>query len=258
MCGSGEPAFRKNFKSLKADKEKYEELRTAFWELYDTCPTFPIMLRYAWHDAGTYNKKNKTGGPNGSIRFEPEHNHDANAGLAIARSAINDMKVKFPAISYADLIQIGGYVAVEYAGGPAMPFRFGRQDAEEADCTENGRLPDAKQGVDHLRFIFNRMGFNDQEITTLSGAHCLGGAHQDRSGFEGKWTADPKKFDNSYFCELLNQSDEELLQLPTDQALLTVDSFKTWVEKFAEDQDMFFRVYSATHVKLSELGWSEK
>ena len=104
LCGSTEPGYRKNFKTLAADKEKYAELRAAFYELYDTCPTFPIMLRYAWHDAGTFCKKTKTGGPNASIRFESEIGHDANAGLPIARAAIEKMKLKFPEISYADLI----------------------------------------------------------------------------------------------------------------------------------------------------------
>ena len=37
-----------------------------------------------WHDAGTYDKKTKTGGPNGSIRNEKELNHNANKGLKIA------------------------------------------------------------------------------------------------------------------------------------------------------------------------------
>lgn len=37
-----------------------------------------------WHDAGTYDAKTKTGGPNGSIRNRRELKHEANAGLDIA------------------------------------------------------------------------------------------------------------------------------------------------------------------------------
>mgnify|MGYP004718102193 FL=1 len=37
-----------------------------------------------WHDAGTYDAKTKTGGPNGSIRNEVELKHAANNGLKIA------------------------------------------------------------------------------------------------------------------------------------------------------------------------------
>lgn len=36
---------------------------------------------YRWHDAGTYDAKTKTGGPNGSIRNEEECAHGANNGL---------------------------------------------------------------------------------------------------------------------------------------------------------------------------------
>jgi cytochrome c peroxidase len=35
------------------------------------------------------------------------------------------------------------------------------------------------------------MGFNDQEIVALSGAHCIGRCHTDRSGFHGPWTKAP-------------------------------------------------------------------
>ena len=37
-----------------------------------------------WHDAGTYDAKTKTGGPNGSIRNVEEYKQDANKGLKIA------------------------------------------------------------------------------------------------------------------------------------------------------------------------------
>lgn len=37
-----------------------------------------------WHDAGTYDAKSRTGGPNGSIRNEQELNHAANRGLKTA------------------------------------------------------------------------------------------------------------------------------------------------------------------------------
>lgn len=42
------------------------------------------MFLRRWHDAGTYDAKSKTGGPNGSIRNEEEFSHGANNGLKIA------------------------------------------------------------------------------------------------------------------------------------------------------------------------------
>jgi catalase (peroxidase I) len=50
--------------------------------LFCCCLFSFIYIR--WHDAGTYDVKTKTGGPNGSIRFEEEYSHGSNAGLKIA------------------------------------------------------------------------------------------------------------------------------------------------------------------------------
>lgn len=48
--------------------------------------------------------------------------------------------------------------------------------------------------------------------------------------------------------------DPELLQLATDNALLTDPAFRPLVEKYAADQDAFFADYAAAHKRLSELG----
>jgi len=70
-------------------------------------------------------------------------------------------------------------------GGPIIPFRPGRGDKDLSACTPDGRLPDGSKGSRHIRDIFYRMGFNDQEIVALCGAHALGRCHADRSGFKG-------------------------------------------------------------------------
>ena len=101
------------------------------------------------------------------------------------------------------------------------------------------------------------MGFDDREIVALSGAHTLGRAHPDRSGFDGAWTEDPLKFDNSYFVLLLTAPGDKkkgLLQLDTDLALTKSSSMGEHVKRYAEDQDAFFKEYAAAHKKLSELG----
>ncbi|XP_052195568.1 L-ascorbate peroxidase 3-like [Diospyros lotus] len=214
----------------------------------------PIMLRLAWHDAGTYDAKTKTGGPNGSIRNERELNHSANNGLKIAIEFCEAVKAKHPQITYADLYQLAGVVAVEVTGGPTVDFVPGRKDS--VDSPEEGRLPDAKQGPPHLRAIFYRMGLSDKDIVALSGAHTLGRAHPERSGFEGPWTRDPLKFDNSYYVELLNKESNGLLKLPTDMALVEDPEFRQYVVLYAEDEEAFFADYAASHKKLSELGFT--
>lgn len=52
-----------------------------------------VQVRLGWHDAGTYDKNitewPKCGGANGSLRFEAELKHGANAGSASSQSIIS-------------------------------------------------------------------------------------------------------------------------------------------------------------------------
>ena len=73
---------------MAASAEHMEQLKgckQALWDLVDKTNANPIMVRLAWHDAGTYdvNIKDwpKCGGAIGSIRFDPEITHGANAGV---------------------------------------------------------------------------------------------------------------------------------------------------------------------------------
>lgn len=142
------------------------------------------------------------GGADGSIRFKPEIQHGANAGLAGIVGLLEDIKKQFPSVSHADLYQMASARAIETAGGPNLGMRYGRVDVDSPDgCPKEGNLPDAEPGPNgkyggpggtastedskpggHLRKVFYRMGMNDEEIVALSGAHTLGRAYKDRSG----------------------------------------------------------------------------
>lgn len=231
----------------------------------------PILVRLAWHSAGTYSKGDGVGGPNGAtMRFHPESNDPANKGLNIARAFLEPIKSKYPELSYADLYTFGGVVAIEAMKGPTIPWRSGRTDAPRP-IPPNGRLPDASQGGDHLRSVFYRMGFNDREIVALSGAHCLGRCHVERSGYDGPWTYTPTKFTNAYFSLLVNvqwkkrvwegpeqYQDEagDLMMLPSDIALIKDSVFAPIVKEYAADRDLFFKDFAAVFSKLLELGFS--
>ncbi|KAI9736926.1 MAG: heme peroxidase [Claussenomyces sp. TS43310] len=238
---------------------------------YDDGSYGPVLVRLAWHASGTYDKETKTGGSNGAtMRFAPEGDHGANAGLKSARDFMEPIKEKFPWITYSDLWILGGVCAIQEMQGPTIPYRPGRQDKDVAACTPDGRLPDASQAQDHLRAIFYRMGFDDQEIVALSGAHALGRCHTDRSGFEGPWTFSPTVVTNDYYKLLLEEkwnwrkwngpkqyedkTSKSLMMLPTDMALIKDKKFRPFVEKYAKDNDAFFNDFSAVLVKLFELG----
>ncbi|KAI0141074.1 mitochondrial cytochrome c peroxidase [Hypoxylon sp. NC0597] len=258
----------------KEDYQKvYDEIAKLLEEKddYDDGSYGPVLLRLAWHASGTYDKETGTGGSNGAtMRFSPEGDHGANAGLKIARDFLEPVKAKYPWISYSDLWIIGGIAAIQEMQGPTIPFRPGRQDRDAAACTPDGRLPDGAKGSDHLRNIFYRMGFNDQEIVALAGAHALGRCHPDRSGFDGPWTFSPTVLTNDYYRLLLEEKwqfkkwdgpkqyedakTKSLMMLPADYALIQDKAFRPWVEKYAKDNDLFFKDFAAAVTKLFELG----
>eukprot|EP00959_Pyramimonas_sp_CCMP1952_P248705 5198816-Pyramimonas_sp.AAC.1 len=47
----------------------------------EICALYTVQVRLAWHDSGNYDVNTKTGGANGSIRFEKELAHNGNAGI---------------------------------------------------------------------------------------------------------------------------------------------------------------------------------
>ncbi|EXJ77635.1 heme-binding peroxidase [Capronia epimyces CBS 606.96] len=253
---------------------------------YDDGSAGPVLVRLAWHSAGTYDVTTNTGGSNGAgMRYEKEGGDPANAGLQHARAFLEPIKRQFPWITYADLWTLAAVVAIKEMDGPEIAWRGGRTDfTDESRCPPRGRLPDGTKGADHLRWIFYRMGFNDQEIVALSGAHNLGRCHGDRSGFEGKWVNNPTRFSNMYFkllrihdwkkkklangleqfvyvdkdleadSDVDGEEPEELMMLPTDIALLHDPAFRVWVDKYAQDKDLFFRDFANVFAKLLELG----
>ncbi|KAL7596199.1 hypothetical protein Lser_V15G30721 [Lactuca serriola] len=264
-------------KCFASNPDQLKSAREDIKELLKTTYCHPIMVRLGWHDAGTYNKNieewPQRGGANGSLRFEVEQKHAANAGLVNALKLLQPIKDKYATITYADLFQLASATAIEEAGGPKIPMKYGRVDVSTPDqCPEEGRLPDAgpPSPASHLRDVFYRMGLNDKEIVALSGAHTLGRSRPERSGWgkpetkytkEGpgapggqSWTEKWLKFDNSYFKDIKERRDEDLLVLPTDAALFDDPSFKVFAEKYAEDEKAFFDDYAEAHAKLSNLG----
>lgn len=247
--------FARRFASLQPDVKLHDSLFEAFFTHFEKTPNMASVLRFAWHDAGTWDPTTKTGGPNGSLRFDKELAHGANTGLSPVRDQLVQLKAQFPNVNYADFIQAGGFAAVAFAGGPAIPCLFGRTEAQsDADCPPEGRLPDASQGAQHLRDVFGKMGFDDREIVALSGAHTLGRANKHKDGdYEGFWTHTPTDFNSDYFVNLLVK-DPALLRLPTDRALVTDEKFRKWVKIYALDEVEFFFDYARAHKKLATLG----
>lgn len=266
-------ADRALINAYTADAVDWSALRGELEAFVPSCACGPILVRLSWHDAGTFNSTDGTGGSHAEQRFsQGEATDPANAGLSVARALLQPFKERYPAVGYADLWALAAVVAVPALGGPRIPFRAGRRDGTPRQAVEHGRLPDGALGASHLRSVFGRMGFDDEDIVALSGAHTLGRCHADRSGFDGPWTHDPLRFDTEYFRLLLScgwepssvpstgkpqeacAAEPGLMMLRTDVALVTDAALRPHVERFAKEEGAFFAAFAKAFQRLQELG----
>ena len=176
-----------------------------------------LMIRMAWHSAGTYRISDGRGGAGaGQQRFAPLNSWPDNTNLDKARRLLWPLKQKYGRkISWADLMILAGNVALESMGFKTFGFAGGRADvwepeelywgpegtwlgderysgerqlAEPLGAVQMGLIyvnpegpngnPDPVAAAKDIRETFFRMAMNDEEtVALIAGGHTFGKTH---------------------------------------------------------------------------------
>ena len=185
------------------------------------------LVRLAWQCASTFRVTDYTGGCNGArVLRPPQTSWPENAGLMTVQTQLQPLKTAFgAALSWADLIVLGGNVGLESLGGKRMPFCPGRTDAAGADETAMGQPPPPPlDSAAALREGAARMGLSLRELVALLGRPMP--------------STDEARLSHSIFSRLLSDGAGRD-GVPTDPLLLLDPTLQAIAQDYAADGELF-------------------
>jgi catalase-peroxidase len=213
--------YAEEFKTLDLDalKKDIEQVMTTSqdWWPADYGHYGPLLIRMAWHSAGTYRIHDGRGGAgSGTQRYAPLNSWPDNANLDKARRLLWPIKQKYGRkLSWADLMIYAGNCALESMGFKTFGFAGGREDVWEPEDINWGPedtwlgdkrysgdreleeplgavqmgliyvnpegpngVPDPLAAARDIRETFRRMAMNDEEtVALIAGGHTFGKTH---------------------------------------------------------------------------------
>ncbi|KAG5245563.1 peroxidase [Salix suchowensis] len=226
----------------------------------------------------------------GSIVSEKGSNPNRNSlrGFEVIDEIKSALEKECPqTVSCADIMALSARDSTVLTGGPSWEVPLGRRDSRGASLSgSNNNIPAPNNTFQTILTKFKLKGLNVVDLVALSGSHTIGNARCTsfrqrlynqsgngkpdyslqqsfaaqlrnrcpRSGGDQNLFfldfASPKKFDNSYFRNILASKG----LLSSDQVLLTKnEASMELVKKYAESNELFFEQFSKSMVKMGNI-----
>ena len=163
------------------------------------------------------------GGCDGCLNIEDRGNNGLEDIFSIMNNIYDNEGYNVTGISRADFYALAGIVAVRHAADqqscselglstnctkpvPTMFIRYGRKDCPTSpNTTRIIKFPKAHGNLSVILDLFQvQINMTMRQAVAIIGAHSLGDAGRDRSGFLGPWTTPTNRFDNAFFRRLRN------------------------------------------------------
>lgn len=232
---------------------------------------YGLLTRLAFHDCGPFNPglaaitanataspPGRTGGCNGSVRYEFQQSNNLDLFLAwpwvdAGKKALD--KLHPGAFSYADCIAIAASVAVAKATGPIMHVGYGRPDASGPDPRTGvthdpatDRQLTGARGVEAMLSSWAAFGHSAETLTTLLGAHTFGVSSQHAP--IGLLTPQSIIFSKRYYERVRDGAG----YFPSDDALRYSPVTSALVDAYAENESLFFEAFKREFTAMTWWG----